>query len=415
MQSEQTAGIVGSFVLLLTMFTAANLLSCDILFGNRSQWLEDIIYKSINPHQKFHFSMMPEMYIVKNFTIYSFHEKFPTGLAEFYDKNDVKNNNLSTFAFTNSWDMDQQFYHLRNIYFAQTNNFITPDGTVYYLETRCNFKVCERNLTDIYEHCIAVVGPWSSTYGDYLTGTLVRISIVPKEYFKFSVTLSPYEGFEHLLIELLEVLGVKEYTLKPAPHWESGQMIFCHNLYTLFYNNWNNNPGHGYFPHLSNFGKLFRDYGNLFIKYHHLENIKPTDYTIYNRSPDARYRIITNFNNITEAIRKQHPDIDFKIIIGSFRTTEETAKCWRTVLWNFATIGSNHLNSIFMSSKTVMCIYYLDRYDFNIPATLASSGIYFVIFQDPSLRMYVKTVTLNVSRILPYVNRSLEILRDGHI
>ena len=151
-------------------------------------------------------------------------------------------------------------------------------------------------------------------------------------------------GFSQgLSTQLYELMGYDTNNLIHIYHY--GQYIHVQTLYIV------DSRSNGNF----NLGYPFYLLSKRLHECLELDRAKPSVYLLYNRPGNKRN--LTDFNEIVEEIKKNFPQYNWQVTVGSpTRPIKTAALFWNAVKLVFMPTGSNVANVVYMQSTACVCI-----------------------------------------------------------
>jgi capsular polysaccharide biosynthesis protein len=268
-----------------------------------------------------------------------------------------------------------EFITMEDVY-VNNEGIVIKDNVFYPGDCDCHWQQC-MNFDygvfrkywkfDEYDECICITHEYGWFFAHLIIDFLPRFFLVPEEVRQRSNVIVT-SAFPQM-IEALSLVGIKNSQIV---YLEPERLIKVNTLHTVapitctkFYGNL-----------LLNMRKIIADrYG--------LDKRPPTNYIIYNRE-NAQYRVITNFDEITKAIKLSFPKYrwkNFKIpscLVDQF-------KYFNSIRVFIAVHGAAFANTLFMQPETVCGEVQVDRWVDNYLWTSLLTNVYHIVARDSKI------------------------------
>ena len=262
-------------------------------------------------------------------------------------------------------------HHLQDVYVTSYNMICNQSCYIRFWRDiisreRINRKMKTASL--YYEDVIYPYALFSFVFGHFIHDSLPLILQMPQDIFNKSKIILQYPP--DLAFHFTDILGIP----RDKFIYEPNKYIYVRNLYVLTPVEEVNAQLITGFPHLI---QVLRN--NLKIN-----NNKPKLYIMSNRPTGRRH--LLNFDNLTIAIQKNYPKLNWKVVQLNFTKVHQTAKILScTLLW-FSPCGSNMNNIIFMQERTGICMAMGEITDYPNFAIAHTVNIWAIGFHNPKLR-----------------------------
>ena len=300
-------------------------------------------------------------------------------------------------AFDVIKNLNGSWIHLKNMYVSTVCSF-SPDGvsiTIPSDYTPTNYVFNDANNKSSYckkfvKHLIAIGHCYHRHYGHWFCDTLAPLELIPEEIKNKSMILMQDDAFHMNETLLAEGFNEKQFLIvKDLKEW-----VFAENLYCVGY------P----ISYLMYFGPAMRNLSIKLRKAFGVYNSNATDFALANRSPKSR-RHITNFQNFTDAVKKEFPKYHWIEIGDMFKTVKEAALIFSKIKFLFTSTGSNMIPTLFMPPGGVVVDLQDSYNDHAMEALSICSGQKLIAFFIPDVDHF-KTNSFEMN-----ITKSIQIMK----
>ncbi|EAX98379.1 hypothetical protein TVAG_357480 [Trichomonas vaginalis G3] len=342
-----------------------------------------------------------EWYVPNDFFVESFHirERTPYPNNSIFIFGQFSNNFDPSYVYQrNSW-FNGSIAHLKNV-------IVTPCSTPMDHNTLYLFAYPFRydSIWGIpkgkvkYEYECAIClghGAVKRYYGHFFFDFLDPLVIFPQEIVKKSVLLNVPNYTHGDATKFLKALGIEDWQIK----YHDGNFSFVHDYYCCY----------APVPGIWHLSSTIERVSNALKKFYNTSEIKPTRYVLANRK---KYRYFTNFNALTNAVKKQFPEHNWEIIEDGI-SVEESAKQYSTILFMYTITGSNLCRLYFMNAGGLVVDAQGDYNDYAMQSIALVNRFKIVVYRMKGvIHDKTKKVYVNITEAIHYIDFGLQKLKE---
>jgi len=281
---------------------------------------------------------------------------------------------------------------VNNVYVCAWSGFGRDNRTVYLSLAGWYGHISKNgDVIGIYNYAISFNHMVSSIYGHFFHDLMTNLLLVPKYFLDQAMIIVRIElAVAQDLLEALNISRNRVIRLK------DNQWIFAKH-YILHYNAC---PGLSSMPLMGNLSDHLR-------RHFKLENIEPTEYSLYNRRSGGRS--IQNFEELVNLTKKQYSHINWTIIPDENTTVRDAANIWSKQKFVFGLVGSGLYHALFMKPGQALCIGYSHKNAIEYLGLFGTMEFYGFLFSLPEMPIFNwHSSPINVSRTANMIGIGLQ-------
>lgn len=297
-----------------------------------------------------------------------------------------------------------EFITMKDVFF-NNEGIVIQNETYYPGDCACHWQQCNNyhanNFKKVwpyssYKECICVTHEYGWFFAHLIVDFFPRFFVIPEEIRRNSYVFIT-SGFP-AIYEALKIVGVDPNKIVVPP---PDVMIHADTLYTVAPITCTKFQGNL----LLNMRKILAEKFGL--------DKKPADqYIIYNRE-NTDFRVVTNFKDISKAIKLAYPKYPWKNIEIP-RTLEMQFKCFNSMRVFIAVHGAAFANTLFMQPRTVCCEVQVDRWVDNYLWISLFANVYHIVSRDTTImwRQTGSKNALNIDTMVKLAEMALKAIGD---